>query len=135
MTLGWKIVSILGSVDTRKMSLQNLGDYLRDKLADAKEKGQISSCGCDGEFRLDEMDYGYDVYMEVNKKMTKFMISMDSEFIGGGPNADVQYEIVSFEDAIDGYGEIQYNEYIDDRPHLTEEDLESFINGDEYNLK
>jgi hypothetical protein len=44
MILGWRIFQILDT-GTENMSLQNLGDYLRDQLAKAKENGLISTCG------------------------------------------------------------------------------------------
>tara|TARA_R110000851_G_scaffold47424_6_gene115184 strand:- start:1071 stop:1469 length:399 start_codon:yes stop_codon:yes gene_type:complete len=127
MILGWKIFEFLNSGVSFNMSLQGLGDYLRENLAEVKEEGLISTCGCEGFFRLDEMDYGYDVYMEVMNMMTKFVISLDPKYLGGGPNCDVKFEIINRQDVIEGYGEIELVEYVDESPTLTEKDIEEYL--------
>lgn len=128
MNTGWFLHDLLEFIDNELKDGQDLEDFVKDELADAKEKGFIGHCGCEDYFKIEKVDggvrkYDYSVFMVINSKMTKFSITYD-EAIGGG---DVTYEGVNRQDVIEGYGEIEFNEYVDESPTYTNEDIAEYF--------
>ena len=102
MILGWTLHKILhsGRMKLERDLIEDLEDYVKDKLADAKEKGLVDACGCEGYFRVEEIEDGYHVFIEVNSSITQYIITLDRIRIGGG---DVEYKTVERADVIENY--------------------------------
>lgn len=79
-------------------------DGLKDYLADEKEKGRITRCGCgDPFFKVTPTDDGYKVIMSSFGNSGVYITTITKE--------GYSFESGDLSDIIEGYDEIQYNEY------------------------
>lgn len=81
-------------------------DGLKDYLADKKEAGKIKRCGCnDPFFKLVQTDDGYKVNISDGSVSGLYVVTIKKDHFS--------FEYGSLSDMIEGYDEIQYNEYVE----------------------
>jgi len=116
-----------GIIDqSNELPIDKLTEHIKDKLADAKESGKIGYCGCDGLFQIKKEGSIYVIHMEILNNIKEFELDFSKGYVG------IQITDVNRSAVDEGYDDMVYNEYIEEKQTLTEEDFEAFISGDEY---